>query len=191
MDVFLLCPIRSIRSVCSVVRCCAKFTSEQLFQTQTGHSILSHVLALIHYGGAMNRFDRHINPRQLPKAALIGAAIGVVANLIVYAIARAGGLEFSAPVPPTNQPMPLPVVAVVVSTVIPAIGAAVLLALLNRFTSRPLRVFLICAGVVLVLSFAGPFTLPVSLLEQMILNLMHVIAAGAIVWALVNYTVEE
>ncbi len=191
MDVFLLCPIRSVSSVCSVVRCCAKFTSEQLFQTQTGHSILSHVLALIHYGGAMNRFDRHINPRQLPKAALIGAAIGVVANLIVYAIARAGGLEFSAPVPPTNQPMPLPVVAVVVSTVIPAIGAAVLLALLNRFTSRPLRVFLICAGVVLVLSFAGPFTLPVSLLEQMILNLMHVIAAGAIVWALVNYTVEE
>ncbi|WP_028457194.1 DUF6069 family protein [Chloroflexus sp. Y-396-1] len=139
----------------------------------------------------MNRFDHHINPRQLPKAALIGAAIGVVANLIVYAIARAGGLEFSAPVPPTNQPMPLPVVAVVVSTVIPAIGAAVLLALLNRFTSRPLRVFLICAGVVLVLSFAGPFTLPVSLLEQMILNLMHVIAAGAIVWALVNYTVEK
>ncbi len=92
-------------------------------------------------GSAVNRFDRRVNLRQLPKIALIGAAIGVVAYLIVYVIARAGGLEFSAPVPPTNQPLPIPVVAVVVSTVIPAIGAAVLL--LNRFISRTLPISLL------------------------------------------------
>lgn len=138
---------------------------------------------------AMQRFDRQIDLRRLPQATIIGAVIGVVINLVIYyGAARAAGLEFRAPVPPTNEPMPLPVIAVITATVVPAIGAALVLALLSRFTARPLRIFLICAAVVLVISFAGPFTLPVSLLEQMVLNLMHVVAAGAIVWALLRYT---
>lgn len=137
---------------------------------------------------AMQRFDRQIDLRRLPQATIIGAVIGMVINLVIYGAARAAGLEFRAPVPPTNEPMPLPVIAVITATVVPAIGAALVLALLSRFTARPLRIFLICAAVVLMISFAGPFTLPVSLLEQMVLNLMHVVAAGAIVWALVRYT---
>lgn len=139
----------------------------------------------------MNRLDQRINLRRLPLATLIGAASGVIANLIVYTAARAGGFEFRAPVPPTNEPTPLPMVAVVVATVIPAIGAAFVLALLNRFTARPLRVFLIIAAAVLLVSFAGPFTLPISFGEQMILNLMHIIAAGAIVWALARFTAAQ
>ncbi len=139
----------------------------------------------------MNWLNQPLDVRRLPLATLIGALIGVIANLIVYFAARAAGFEFLAPAPPTNEPMPLPAVAVIVSTVIPAIGAAVVVALLNRFTARPLRVFLIIAAVVLIISFAGPFTLPISLIEQMILNVMHIIAAGAIIWALVRFTAAK
>lgn len=136
----------------------------------------------------MNWLNQPINLRRLPLATLIGAMLGLIANLIVYFAARAAGFEFLAPVPPTNEPMPLPVVAVIVSTIIPAIGAAIILVFLNRFSARPLRAFLIIAAVVLVISFAGPFTLPISFIEQMILNVMHIIAAAAIVWALVRFT---
>ncbi len=139
----------------------------------------------------MNWLNQPINLRRLPLATLIGAMLGLIANLIVYFAARAAGFEFLAPAPPTNEPMPLPVVAVIVSTVVPAIGAAIILVFLNRFSARPLRAFLIIAAVVLVISFAGPFTLPISFIERMILNVMHIIAAAAIIWALVRFTAAQ
>ncbi len=133
----------------------------------------------------MNRREPRITIGRIARATAVGAGVGIIANLIVYAIARAIGFDFSVPSPQNGEPMPLPPIAVITATLIPAIGAGVVWFILNRTVRYPQRSFLLIAGVVLLISFAGPFTLSISLIEQLILNLMHVIAAAAIVWALI------
>lgn len=74
---------------------------------------------------------------------------------------------------------------VVLSSIMPAIVAAVFLALLVRFTRRPIGIFRVVAVVLLVLSFITPFTIP-GAPAAMILTLliMHVVAAAIIIWVL-------
>ena len=75
---------------------------------------------------------------------------------------------------------------VVGSTVVPALVAGVVFALLGRFTRRPVRNFVVLVAVLLVLSFVTPLTIsgaPLSMILAM--ELMHVVAAVVIVGGLV------
>ncbi len=116
--------------------------------------------------------------------AAIAAFIGVT---IVFYIARTiFGLMLILPLAPQYQTLgPLTLGDLAQATVPPAIGAGILLAILNRFTSRPIRVFQWIAAIVLLVSFGGPLFLPpLETSTRIVLSMMHVVAAGAIVGVL-------
>ena len=120
------------------------------------------------------------------KRALVGGGLAVAGNLLVYALARYA-LRLELVMPPTPvmpDPAPLNIIAVILATLIPAVGAGLVYWLLARFVKRGRVVFLAVSAVFLLLSFAGPFTLPAELATQLTLNLMHLVAGAAIVGAL-------
>ena len=73
------------------------------------------------------------------------------------------------------------------TTVVPALLAAMVFALLGRFTRRPVRNFVVLAALLLVLSFVTPLTVPGAPLSMVLaLEVMHVVAAVVIVGGLVT-----
>jgi len=126
----------------------------------------------------------------------VGPAAGVVAavaNLIVFVVAQnLVGIMLLGPAGPGSMEMiPIPAIMVVIMSVIPAIGATILLAVLGKFLARPIRVFWIISVVFLLISFASPLGLPVNVAVKVTLNLMHVVAAVAIVGILTTLGREK
>ena len=121
-----------------------------------------------------------------PLAALAAA----VANAAVYFVAYGLGampqdfvIEGSGPI--TLAP-------VVVSSVIGAVGAVVVFAIVALLARHPIRTFRIVATVALVLSFATPFTIPGAPLSMILaLEFMHVVAAVVIVGILTTLARAE
>jgi hypothetical protein len=122
--------------------------------------------------------------------ALVGLATviaAVAANVLVYFIG-------SALVGYDPQFVVLAnVSATILFTVVPAIVAVLLYALLLRFTDNPTRNFTIIAAVVLVASLIPDITyIPTvpgaSIGQTAILMVMHVVAAVVIVWMLTTLT---
>jgi hypothetical protein len=118
--------------------------------------------------------------------ALVGLATvvaAVLANVIVYFL---GSLivtydpQFVILANPSGA---------IIFTVVPAIVAVLLYALLLRFTAHPARIFTIIAAVILVVSWIPDLTyiptVPGSSAEQtVVLMVMHLVAATVIVWML-------
>jgi hypothetical protein len=126
-----------------------------------------------------------LETRRLLPLALTGGAIGAVANVIVFLIAPAligGAVQVATP--PTNTVQDLPIIAVALASIVPAIVAAGVLWALSRFTNAPLRIFQTLGVVIAALSLISPFGLPVSLGSKITLCIMHVVAAAAIILAL-------
>ena len=122
--------------------------------------------------------------------ALIGLATVVaalLANVLVYFIG-------SAVVGYDPQFIVLAnVSATILFTVVPAIVAVLLYAILLRFSSNPARIFTNIAVVVLIISLIPdlayiPSVPGASSGQTAILMLMHVVAAGVIVWMLTTLT---
>jgi hypothetical protein len=126
-------------------------------------------------------------------ASLLAGLGATVANVVVYLIAAAAGaIPQTVLVPTFDQPTPITVVPVIINSFAPALVAGVLLALLNRFARRPVRVFRVIAAIALVLSFANPFMIPgAPLVMIIVLNLMHVIAAAIIVGVLTTLPLKR
>jgi hypothetical protein len=121
---------------------------------------------------------------QIVRAGVIAAITAMVANIIVFYIGSALGFMPTTYINP-QLGRPISVGEVIGSTIAGAVGATVLFALLARFTRRPVTIFRIVAGIVLLLSFATPFTLPGAPLSLILtLEVMHVIAAAIIVGVL-------
>ncbi len=136
---------------------------------------------------SLARTDRVATNRLLWVGPLSGV-VAAVANVIVFVICQSLlSIPFMVPMgSPDAPPTPLPIFAVVMASIIPALGATVLYALLGRFTSRPTLIFLIIAVVFLVVSFWGPLGLPIDGATQLALNAMHVVAGVAIAGMLVT-----
>jgi hypothetical protein len=122
--------------------------------------------------------------------ALVGLGTviaAVLANVVVYYIGAAV-VGYDA------QFLPLATVGgTLFFTIIPAIVAVILYALLLRFTRNPARIFTIIAAVVLVVSLIPDFTyIPtvpgVTVGQTAILVLMHIVAAVVIVGMLTTLT---
>ncbi len=115
-----------------------------------------------------------------PLTALAAAA----ANALVYLVAtamRAIPPDFVVPGPGT----PLTLGMVVGSTVVPALLAGIVLGLLEKFTKHSVKNFVVLSGVLLVLSFVTPLTIPGAPFSMVLaMELMHVVAAVVIVVAL-------
>lgn len=123
---------------------------------------------------------------KLPQAALVGAVLALIGNLIIISVGRGFGTEFML-VPPGGDALePLPFFPVVTAaTVLPAIGAAVLLYVLTLYTQHPYPIFWAIAGIFLILSFQGPLGTLTDTPQTVIgLNIMHVWTALSIVGAL-------
>ena len=124
-------------------------------------------------------------------ASLLAGLGAVVANALVYFIvSAAGAIPNTVLVPGMNQP--ITVVLVIMNSFVPALLAGVFLALLNRFTRRPVRSFRIIAAVLLLISFINPFMIPGAPLTMILaLDLMHIVAAAIIVGVLTTVPVKE
>lgn len=84
----------------------------------------------------------------------------------------------------------------IIFTVVPAIIAVPLYGALVRFTSNPARIFTVVSAVVLAVSIIPDITYIPSVEgasngQTGILILMHIVAAGVIVWMLTNLTRER
>ena len=121
--------------------------------------------------------------------ALVGlgtVAAAVIANLLVYALGSAVvgyDPEFIVLANPSGT---------ILFTVVPAIVAVLLYAVLMRFTNNPARIFTNIAIIVLILSLIPDLTyiptVPGATSGQTaILMVMHVVAASVIVWMLTNF----
>ena len=128
----------------------------------------------------------HIAWSRLMWVAPLVALAATLANALVYLVASAIGAipsDFVIPGPGT----PLTLGMVLGTTVVPALLAAMVFALLGRFTRRPVRNFVVLAALLLVLSFVTPLTVPGAPLSMVLaLEVMHVVAAVVIVGGLVT-----
>lgn len=121
-----------------------------------------------------------IDYRRLVWVAPLAAAVAAVANVALYFIADALGAFPDTVQLPNGQALgPGPVIGV---TIMGVVAAAIVFAVLGRFSARPIRLFRIVALVALVLSFAPTFGIAGAGAAYIgSLLLMHVIAALAAV----------
>lgn len=139
----------------------------------------------------MNQRTNRSQVAPISKIWWVGIAAGVVsavANLIFFFVSSAAGIPFMIPVENPDVLEPLPAMVVAIASFVPAIGATILFALLGRFLSQGVRIFVIVSIVFLIASFALPFSLPaaVPVSTKIALNVMHVIAGVAIVGVLLK-----
>ncbi len=128
--------------------------------------------------------------RKLLWAGPLAGALAALANLVVLFAGQALVGQIRLPLPPATEPQALPWVAVAAASFIPALAAAALLAGLGRFAPRPVFVFQVIAALFLLLSLAGPATLPISFAFQAVLTLMHVVAGAVTVGVLTTFAVK-
>ncbi len=138
---------------------------------------------------SLSSTPRAAHPVNWGRFALVGVATviaAVLANVIVYFIGSAVVGYDPEFIVLSN------VSATILFTVVPAIAAVLLYAVLLRFTQNPARTFTIIAAVVLVISlipdvFYIPTVPGATGGQTAILALMHVVAAAVIVWMLTNF----
>ena len=129
-------------------------------------------------------------PRVLPGALLrVAPLTGLTAaavNAGIYFVAHGLGL---IPAAVLVNGQPLTVVPVIISSILPVLVAAGVFALLGRFTKNPVRIFTILAGVLLIASFVNPYVAIPGVPPAMaiVLNLMHVVVAGLVVYSFRRY----
>ena len=132
-----------------------------------------------------------VSLRKLLWAAPLAGVAAAAGNLAVYGVARAAfGLPLEMPAMGPNPAGPLAVAPMIISSFAPALAAAMLLALLARFTTRPVRVFQVVAGAALVLSFGAPFGIPVDTATRLVLLSMHLVAGLVIAAVLSTFAAE-
>lgn len=134
-----------------------------------------------------------LNYRRLFRDALIAAVLAAGLNALIYFGAAAlGAFPQSVIVPRANAPFSvLPVLLLSVAAVF---GAALMFLLVARATPRPKRVFWTVAGLVFVVLFFTPFSIPGAPLGMVVaLEIMHVTAAAAALWpvARVRWSVRD
>ena len=125
---------------------------------------------------------------RLPLAWLVAVVGAAAANAVFSYIAAAlGAFPQSVIIP--HAPAPLPPAPVIISLALGAVAGTVVFTIIARFARRPIRLFRIVAVIGLILSFASPFSIPGVPFGMVLgLELMHIIAAAIIVWALTTLT---
>jgi hypothetical protein len=132
-----------------------------------------------------------VSNRKLLWAAPVAGLAAAAGNLAVFGVARASlDLPLVMPAMGPSPAGPLAAAPVVVSSFVPALLAGLLLALLARFSTRPVRVFQVVAGAALVLSFGAPLTTPLDLSTRLVLLTMH-LAAGLVITGVLSALATE
>lgn len=121
--------------------------------------------------------------RRLWQAGLAAAGIAALGNTLLYFVGRTlGTLPLSVTVPSLGGEGPITLFSIILMSLIPAVLATALLALLVRFTPRPGLIFGGLAAVVFIAMFFGPLTLPNAPISMIVtLEFMHVVTAAVII----------
>lgn len=120
--------------------------------------------------------------RRLWWAGPLTIAVAVLANTLVFTAAEASEV-FPAGVIIPAMGAPLTLAPVLFSTAVGVLGGVLALALLGRFSRRPLPRYRAIALVALVLSFATPFSVPGAPAGFYVtLLLLHLIAGMIAIW---------
>jgi hypothetical protein len=136
----------------------------------------------------------NVDTSRILRAALIGAVVGSIANVLVWIIALQIGLTLSVPamdpsMADANGLMQVPFIAVILATTITTLIGGGVLAIFNRISATPYRLFQIVAAVFVVVSMAGVMGAPANG-DKIVLGIMHVIAGAAAVWAFTTMTTQ-
>jgi hypothetical protein len=126
----------------------------------------------------------------LVSAGLLAALVAAALNVVVYLVAVATGTMPQDVGVNGQGPITLPMVATM--SMLGAVCATVVYALVGRFARRPVRVFRVVAALALVLSFGGPLSIagaPAAMIATLLL--MHVVAATVIVGLLTTLARQE
>lgn len=125
-------------------------------------------------------------------AGAVGGSVAAIVNSVLLLIGKASGVRFMAPLGGPDMPaQAIGLTQVILFSLVPGIVAALLLALLGRFSRRPYRWFLIIAVVFLLLSWIPDWTLAMDSVEtRLLLSSMHLITAASIIGALWHVRVE-
>jgi hypothetical protein len=117
------------------------------------------------------------------QAGLIGGAIAAVINLILYFLGNAvnGGPMLVKP-PGINTIAAVPWFMVIIQSILPGVIAGVLYGVLARFTARATTVFLVIAAIIFILFFLNPLLAAQNVTTIVVLEIMHVIVAGFVIW---------
>ena len=113
--------------------------------------------------------------------AIIKAAFaGVLLNSIIYLISLSTDLISSTlPVSPDGQP--ISILPVILASILPVIGAGFVYWVISLLTRRAYLYFAMISVVILIASFAMPFSVPdMPVSMALILNVMHVVVAGSV-----------
>ncbi len=135
-----------------------------------------------------------VDTSRILRAALIGAVIGSIVNVIVWVIARQTGLTLSVPamdpsMADANGMTQVPFIAVILATTITTFIGGGVLALLNRISATPYRLFQIIAIVFVAVSMAGVLGAPANG-DKIVLGMMHIVAGITAVWAFTTMTTQ-
>lgn len=120
--------------------------------------------------------------KQAFMAGLMAAGVATGLNALLFFIFKALGIIVDNIFIQQNQP--LTVFPVIISSILPSLIASLVFFLLEKFTKNGFKVFRIIALVLVVLSFINPFMgIPnVTVAYAVVLNLMHVVVAGAVLY---------
>ncbi|MGP4003087.1 DUF6069 family protein [Streptomyces sp. 8N706] len=119
-------------------------------------------------------------PRPWPSGLLFGV-IATMANLIVFAIARAAsGEALTVPGWNGNPPQTVGPVPIIIMTLVPAVLAILSGMLLARFTGAPRTIFIAVVGVLTLLSTGGPLSSGAESGTVVALVVMHLLTGAAI-----------
>lgn len=130
---------------------------------------------------------RQINARGLVSLAPVAGLIAAVVNAVLFLIGTfTGAIPTDLVIPDAGQP--LTVIPVIVASFFPALVAGLGLAVLNRFTKNPLRIFNILTLAILLFSFTSPLSIPKAPAGMIVLlELMHVVVVGIILYLFNRY----
>jgi hypothetical protein len=154
--------------------CCAKWRG-------TGEAVRNDLKQRLNMTTTVTAAQRQ-HGGMLVRAGIGAAMMTALANAVLYLAAVQAGIFPALRPDPAAGPQ-MAVELVVLSSLVGVAAGMGVFALVRRYTSDPLRTFHRIAGVVLLVSFAAPFTLPGTWMQAMVLNVMHVIAAVFVVRA--------
>jgi Family of unknown function (DUF6069) len=129
----------------------------------------------------MGNQGAQFQPKRVALAALAGGAAAATANIGVFLISLALGVDFIIQPDPSAPAGTITVPSLVGASLLPALLAGGLLMLLGRFTTKARRTFVLIASAVALLSLGGPATVGgASAGTRMALMVMHLLAAAVI-----------
>ena len=135
-----------------------------------------------------------VDTSRILRAALVGAVIGSIVNVIIWIIALQTGLTLSVPamdpsMADANGLMQVSFIAIILATAITTFIGGGVLAIFNRISATPYRHFQIIAAVFVVVSMVGVLDVPATG-DKISLGLMHIVAGVAAVWAFTTMTTQ-